>query len=316
MQKIHNPIYGYFGKLPAFNDFIKYNAGNNEILVLDKWLQDGITVCKQKLKNEWKAVYKNSKRMKFFYPFTGTDKFISGIIFPSNDKSDRDFPFLMFCIYENYFIGNVPFYLLPLQLNDEFNSFESIYNEVNVNTSLDNLNEQITRVPSSFQENTVIEKYRKFTDDLTQEDFWQRIFDFKEEKKYRLINNIFHPDIKNSRVALSFNFYSDDVDNVFDVSFLLNILAVSKNEFFLPAIFWIKDTDNINSLYIFPSKPNPSDYLDIICSAEDRGRILKVEEDINLNGDFSSIKDLLQNNEMKLKEFLQVLNSNLKFGEL
>ncbi len=317
MQKNHNqnPIFGYFGKLPVFNDFIKYNAGNNEILVLDKWLQEGIILAKQKLKSVWKTVYKNSLPLRFFYPFAGIDKFISGIIFPGSDKSDRDFPFIIFFIFKKDIIDNVPFYLLPLQFNNELNSFESIYNEVNVNTSLENLNEHINRLSSSFPEETLIEKYQIFIDDLTQSDFWERIFDLNKEKKYRLINNIFHPDIKNSRVALRLNFYSDDRDNVFDICFLLNILAVSKNEFFLPAIFWTKDIDNNNCLYIFPSKPNPSNYLDIIFSSEDSDRMFKLEEE-SPREDFSSIKALLNNKEGKLKELLQILNSNLKFGEL
>ena len=275
MQKNYNqnPIYGYFGKLPVFNDFIKYNAGNNEILVLDKWLQEGIILARQKLKSDWKPVYKNSFPLKFFFPFTGTNKLVSGVIFPSNDKSGRDFPFIMFCIYGNYIVDDVPFYLIPLQFNNEFNSFELIFNEVNANTSLESLNEQINRVSSPFTEETFVEKYRTFIGGLTQEDFWEKIFDFNEEKKYCLINNLFHPDIKNSSVALRFDFFSKSGDNVFDICFLLNMLALSKKDFFLPAIFWTKDTENNNSLYIFPLKPNPLNYLDIISSAENSDRI-------------------------------------------
>lgn len=311
MQKNHNhnPIYGYFGKLPVFNDFVKYNAGNNEVLVLDKWLQEGIILARQKLKGDWKSVYKSSMPLKFFYPFTGSDKLISGVIFPGSDKSGRDFPFLMFCIFNNNIIDSVPFYLMPLQFINEFNSFESIFDEINANTTLDNLNEQINEVASYLFDKAITEQYQTFINNTLQKDFWNRIFvNFIEEKKYRLVNNIFNPEINNNKLPLRINLISELENSILNICFLLNILAISKDNFFLPALFWNKDINNNISLNIFPSHPASINYVDMIYSNDNDDRIFNLEEKAGFAQAPSLNKDILDK-EINLKELLQILGS-------
>ncbi len=311
MKEIYNQnlTCGYFGKLPVFRDFVKYNTGNNEILVLDKWLQEGLILAKQKLKNDWKPVYKKSLPLRFFYPFTGTDQFISGIIFPSNDKSDRVFPFLMFFNYNKNIFEIFPFYLIPLIFKNEYSVFEKIFNNIDNNILQSNLNELISQISSFHIEEPINESYQDFISNSSQELLWKRIFgDFSSEKKYCIINNIFDPKIKNSTLTLKFYFNSDDENDVLDICFLLNMVAISKSNFFLPAMFWSKDINNNISLYILPSKPVTINFLDIIYSNNDSDRILKVNEKLGSVPVSSKIKNLLNKKEISLKELLQVLN--------
>ena len=304
-----NTIRGYFGKVPAFNDFIKFNSGSSEILVLDQWLQEGIILAGQRLKNDWKIIYKNSLPLRFFYPFTGTDNFISGIIFPSRDKSNRDFPFLIFFNFSKHIFEEIPLYLEPLIFSNVFSSFEEIFNHININTLLNDLNESIYQIPAIPFKETIDEKYQEFIDSLSQRSFWQRICeDSNEGVEYRIINNIFSPEIKNSSLILEFSFASDKENNILDICFLLNIIMASRNNYFMPAIFWNKNISNKVSLYIFPSKPAPINYLDMIYSTENSGRIFKVDEQIESGYSFPLIKDLLDKKEMNLKELLQILN--------
>ena len=88
-----NTIRGYFGKVPAFNDFIKFNSGSSEILVLDQWLQEGIILAGHRLKNDWQIIYKNSLPLRFFYPFRGQINFISGLFSQVGIKVIEIFPF-------------------------------------------------------------------------------------------------------------------------------------------------------------------------------------------------------------------------------
>jgi type VI secretion system ImpM family protein len=305
-----NPEYGYFGKLPIFNDFIKYNAGNDEILVLDKWLQEGIILAKQNLKNDWKLVYKNSLPLYFFSPFTGTNKFISGIIFPSCDKSSRDFPFLIFFIFSKNILDKIPFYLVPLLFNKEYNVFERIFNQVDANTSLLKLNEQVNQLSSSVLEETQIEQFQDFIYKSPQEDFWKRIYgDSGINKKYNLIANIFNHEIKNSNLALNFNFSSDEENKLFDICFLLNIIAVSKNNLALPAIFWNREHNFNNSIFFFPSKPSSITYMDMVLPEQKDDRIFSLEKGIEKTSNQNAIYDILGNKELKLKELLQILSA-------
>ena len=305
-----NPTKGYFGKLPVFNDFIRYNAGNNEILVLDEWLQQGIILAKQKLKNDWKFIYENSLALRFFYPFTGTNNFISGIIFPSKDRSNRDFPFLIFFISNKRLLEKTPFYLVPLMFSNKLNTFEEIFNHINNDTTQQNLNENINQILPPVFEETANEQYQTFVNNLTLGNFWERIYSASDNiKKYNIINNIFNSEIQNSTVILKFNFYSDNKSIHLDICFLLNIIASSKNNFFLPAIFWTKDINNNISLYIFPSKPTPINYFDMIYLIENNDRIFNVEEKLKSSQVSQLNVDFLNKNEMKLAELLQILNS-------
>ncbi|MGB8317105.1 MAG: type VI secretion system-associated protein TagF [Ignavibacteriaceae bacterium] len=311
MKEINNqnPIRGFFGKLPIFNDFVKYNAGNQEIIGMDNWLQEGIILAKQKLKSDWKQVYKSSSPLNFFYPFTGTDKFISGVIFTGSDKSGREFPFFIYSVFKKDIIDNVPFYLIPLQFNNELNSFESIFNQIDVDTSLDDLTALINQVSSSFPDNNKNDRYQTFIDNTMQEDFWNRIYEnYSEEKKYRLVDNIFNPEINNSRLPLRIKFNSAVEDNILYISLLLNILALSKDNIFLPALFWNINRDNITSLNIFSSHPAPINYLNMIYSNGNDDRIFALETKSGSALAQPINKDIL-NKKINLKELLQILNT-------
>ena len=299
---------GYFGKIPAFNDFIKYNAANRELLVIDKWLQEGLILAKQRLKNDWKIIYKNSLPIKFFYPFTGTDNFISGIIFPSNDRNGREFPFLIFSILNKDSFNKIPFFLLPLVLSNELNSFEVIFNYFNNNVAISNLNQEISQLSNPSLEGGIIEQFQIFKNNLSQGKFWLRIYaDYCESKKYNVIDNIFNTEIKNSTLAMNFNFFSEKDNIDLDLCFLLNIIAVSKGNLFFPAVFWTNDFNNI-CLFIFPSKPTPLNYLNLIQLNESDDRILSAEKKLKSSHVTPFDLDFLNKNEMKLTELLQILN--------
>ncbi len=299
---------GYFGKLPAFSDFVKFNAGNNEVLVLDKWLQEGIILSNRKLKNDWKSVYKKSRPIKFFYPFTGTDKIILGIIFPSNDKNGREFPFLMFInINENIF-NRTPFYLVPLIFQNEFSEYKSIFSKINGNTTRAELNELTNRISFLISKERANEKYQDFISNSLQGNYWRRILGADENNKYNIVNNIFNPKVKNSSLALEFKIILNEESSYLDLCFLLNLAAHSKNNLLLPAIFWTENIDYEIRLFLFPKRPVPINYLNIIHSSEKNDSILladKREETIPVSDE---IKNLLDREEMSLIELFHAIN--------
>ena len=80
---------------------------------IDNWLQEGLALAKLKYKNEWKDFYNNTSSINFIYPFTGTDNTTIGVISPSNDKSGRSFPFIMFHNIKKNVNDDSSFYLIP-----------------------------------------------------------------------------------------------------------------------------------------------------------------------------------------------------------
>ena len=187
-----NTSTGFFGKLPGFTDFIKYNAAGKEILTIDNWLQEGLALAKLKYKNEWKNYYNNSLTLNFIYPFTGTDNTTVGVISPSNDKSGRSFPFLMFRNIKKNVNDGLSFYLIPSEFGSIFNLLHDVL-EINKNVEdtsglksiIDNL--KLPDVDSAL----VANDYKKFISENKLCD----VFDLDNENKFNL-NDFFENNLR------------------------------------------------------------------------------------------------------------------------
>ncbi len=305
-QKIVN---GYFGKIPAFPDFIKFNTGNNEIMMLDKWLQDGIVSAKRKLKSDWEKIYRNSKAFIFFYPFTDTDRFISGIIAPGNDSKGRNYPLIIFFIIKKKQIQKIPFYLVPLIFKDQYNDFIKIINGINDNISLNVLNERMSSTAGFTVSTQADELYQKYLHQTTQGDFWRKVSSNSvQDKKYRIAANIFNPEFRNSNAALKISISSEVKTDTYDISFLLNLISLARSNVVSPALFWsLAGSQNID-LYLFPSKPAAVNYLDLIYPDNENANILILDENYEQPRYPGKISDLIEKNEISLHEFLQNLS--------
>ena len=84
-------------------------------------------------------------------------------------------------------------------------------------------------------------------------------------------------------------------------------MAISKSDIFIPALFWTKNNDNKILLYLFPSKPTPINYLDIIYTNNRSDMILKMDEKTESVENSSKIKNLLDKEGISLKELIQIL---------
>ena len=127
-----NIVTGYFGKLPGFPDFIKYNSAGKEIIVIDTWLQEGLALAKLKIKNDWKSYYNSLNKMNFIFPFTGTDNITIGNISSSNDKSGRSYPFIMFSLFNKNSITELSNYLIPYAFKEIFSGMNKILDEIQI----------------------------------------------------------------------------------------------------------------------------------------------------------------------------------------
>ena len=69
---------GCYGKLPVFGDFIRYNASHQQMLLLDKWLQQGLHFGKIQLGSKWNSSYKNAPTYQFVFHPENTNQFLTG----------------------------------------------------------------------------------------------------------------------------------------------------------------------------------------------------------------------------------------------
>jgi len=308
-DKFENSI-GYFGKLPGFNDFVKFNAGGEELLVLDKWLQDGILSAKMKLKSEWVNYYKNSEQFFFFYPFTGTSRTLAGLLIPGFDKSGREFPFIVFFYLGKDQLNNVPLHLIPMILFDILNKFKITVIDISSISDLSIINERLNKI--SYNINNFNNKnniYRNYISNTSQAAFWNRVLEgYDDSAKLLFLKNLYISLMthKEKVEPVIISFISNDDHYINDLSFFIHLtFTFHKNPYLLPAIFWTGSENKNHLVYLFTNKPIPNNYVDLICKQEEQNNFInRTENDQNINSITGSFKNLLNKN-ITLKEFLK-----------
>lgn len=274
MNSIDNHILtaGFFGKLPKFADFVKFNAGGNEISVLDYWLQEGLALAKLKFKNEWKNYYENTFEINFIYPFTGTDNLMLGVICPSNDRSGRSFPFILFGNIKKELANSFPPNSFALKFNGLYESFKSAFHN---NFQKDDLTEMKSKLDnlsfSSAIQNSNSETYNEYLSKNSIEYIFNLQMDNLNEPYKCSLNNLISKNLlylENS-AAVRLSFESDEQNDIMNLSFFTDLLLKIFSKYSLsPAIFWKKRKDNYVMLYLFFQKPTPSNFIDLIYSEQ------------------------------------------------
>ncbi|MCH8034107.1 MAG: type VI secretion system-associated protein TagF [Bacteroidetes bacterium] len=308
---------GYFGKLPKFADFVKYNASGDEILLIDNWIQEGIRLAKLKYKNNWRNYYNNTSPIYFIFPFTGTNKITIGIICPSKDKSGRNFPFLIFGNMKQDLIKDLQVNLLPLNFKGYFESITELYNDNYFTEDLSEMKFQINNLSDSIiSANSAENIYDNYLSDTSVEKLYQKTLNISDYSKVRSVNNLFKNRIEiiEHSPAVKFNFDSRTdyklLDTCFHIQLLLKIFNRSN---FFPAVFWNTIHEELINLFLFFQKPTPLNFLDLI-NTDDESRndttLQKAEED-NQTQDLSSIfkENLTINYSHSLREFLNSFNT-------
>lgn len=308
---IPNISVGFLGKLPVFTDFVKYNSSGKEIQIIDEWMQDGISFADMKHKNEWKNYYEKSALINFIYPFTGTDNFILGIIFPSNDKSGRKFPFIVLYKLEKTITGDVPYYLIPLVYEVLYSSLKNVIRDYNSLIDIELLKSIIREIKlSNTQRFDASEEYNNFIHSTKLHDVVKL-----ENENFIEVVNIFENKLKVFDHLLIFEFDTnhDNQNKSFLISFYIQLfLKAFRKLNLMPGIFWTQSEDGFVVLFLFFDKPTASNFFDLLYYQKNQP--VKTVEITNLeNRSYQSLtaifrKDSVVNKNIKLNEFLISIN--------
>lgn len=254
---------GFFGKLPEFSDFIKYNASGKEILVLDNWIQEGLALAKIKYKNEWKIYYNNCSKIYFIYPYSGTDKITLGIIYPANDKSGRSYPFIMFVNISKSIVNGLQCYFIPLAFEQMYNSFNNIVDSNNSTEDLTNLKALTTSVKiKSLNISSLSDEYSRFT----MEKHLGDIIDFKGESSIRLTDLFLDRiNILEHLCVINFMLNSNEQKDFHLIGFYIEFMQrLFKETESMPGIFWVHRNNHSGFLILSFTKPSPKDFIDLV----------------------------------------------------
>lgn len=327
-NKYHLSI-GYFGKLPAYPDFIKNNAGTDEIIKLDNWIQTGITKAKDILKSDWKDVYRNSPRYNFLYPFPNSSKIMLGIMFPGTDKSDREFPFLAYLIMKNNTLKHTPAHILTLVYLKLFGFFNNEFKHSPEGESISAFRNIIENVQMHDPPDEVIE-YQNYLSATTVNKYFERTFgSFDTHTKYKVLGYLdkffsgkFNSELKRSSntaipdaIKISLN-YEEDFKEL-DIAFLFDLASsFADNASYLPVSFWTI-FDNKSIIYFYLNNPDADNYIELINPQINNQRTLSIEVTgeyslLDSNNQSTALNKLLYKQDLTLSELLEKIKENKK----
>jgi type VI secretion system ImpM family protein len=255
---------GYFGKLPEFNDFIKFNSASPEITFIDNWLQEGLSYTKLKYKSEWKAKYETLPPTNFFIPVPSSEKFAAGMIYASKDKSNRDFPFIIFSIIPSKQLDE--FHLIPNELDQVIKTLDC---HLRKEEDLLSLNNTLKTYSINLSEgNSLKNNFHQYLSHTQIAEF------FRRTKLNNLSGNIKEM-IYTDSTFLKISFSSDELHFCNDAGFIIYLLTKKMN-FTIQhsSLFWNMKNDEQFQILIFPFKLSPINFSDLISLGnEDKRRI-------------------------------------------
>jgi len=261
----NNYTAGFFGKLPAFADFIKHNSACTEISIIDNWIQEGLTLAKLKYRDEWKSRYDNCPPINFIFPFTETENLITGLLRTSIDKSGRSFPVIFFLHIKKSVIQNIPIFLLPPVFNQVLDAFNDICYYYYQSDNINSLKSAVSSVRINLDDlQGVKNNYNKFLSKTSAGGIFQRTGDDLSSEPDYLKTTI---NLTGNVASVSYRTDMNGSDDSYTAGFFIELLQkVIKSPESLPGLFWTAGSNIPAKLFIMYKKPNPGNFIDIILS--------------------------------------------------
>ncbi|MCI0513222.1 type VI secretion system-associated protein TagF [candidate division KSB1 bacterium] len=182
----------FFGKVPAFADFIRHNASKNEVFAFDQWLQQGIHSAKTQLNTQWNPVFDHSDGYHFHY-YVNARQSIMGLWHPSRDSAGRRFPFVIAAIINRTDTTQDTGGLAPLLFTHFFQAAQELFQNAFQGMELTQIVSHIahldTRIPPDT--NSVSTSYQNFLLKTTTESFIHDLWgSYHDSGKYLVLKNL------------------------------------------------------------------------------------------------------------------------------
>lgn len=242
--------FGFFGKLPQFPDFIKYRASSDEFNILDDWIQKGIISAKLSFGNNWKEIYNNSNCYEFIFPVSKFNKIIAGTLNPGYDKAGRQFPFVVFSLFEDSFFNSLQIGILPLILNSFFYRAKQLYlyslKAQELSEIVDEFNKAEIRISSANAANEIFDEYLSLT---TVNELFSRM---------KLVNNF---NDSEPSIDYKLRYQTDEENSNFDTGFILEMIRGKIKSDAKQSCFFKHTDSNYNvRLFFYENIPEPTEF--------------------------------------------------------
>lgn len=300
---------GYFGKLPAFNDFVKFNSAYKEFYNFDSWIQDGLSVLKLKHKSDWKDIYRKSGSYTFMFRDQDSDHSIAGKMFPSFDKTGRSYPFIIFIRTANQQPDSQLLFLPILQFDEAFRRMDIVYSSASGCSSQQELTSMMEKEFTDLQLKKNGLTYKNFLEATSIQNLWETVLgNFNHPDKYFFIKKI-----KNGRLN-NYNFLNGvklnfPVQNELRTEIILFFIDVITKVFTSKSFaYFFNNNKDRKSLFVFGTSLNSQNYRDIMHIDDDSSKLLKLNQDsgtqLPVDSYPPSVKLLAEKSDLTLNEFI------------
>lgn len=316
----------YFGKLPQYGDFVRFNAGGVEVRSFDQWIQEGMYFSQRWLDQEWDAAYNNFSTYNFlFYPEEG-DQFMIGILRSSRDSSQRKFPFIISLKLEKNHSNEKLISLSPVIFSHFFQQSYRLVHRAREGMEMSEMMSQtenlgeITPLDWDFNQ----QNFNNFLESTKCDRFWINLWGFFDDpRKFLLIKNlteILLPLRQHNPAHLAFGLRFPLGANIsvmpLIICFWIRLChRLLGTDFLIMNYFWKRpDSYRDNFLYLFLQKPSSHVFLHLLQPSIQDEAIFRLEEEGQDNWgkageDYSSeIRFLLEKKELTLSSFLDGLS--------
>jgi type VI secretion system protein ImpM len=287
-----SPQISYFGKLPRFGDFIRYNAGGSEIRSMEQWIQEGIHYSQQQFSSDWDAVFTASPRYGFVFCPDGSDRFLLGVLMASRDKIGRRYPFVISLRLAKSALDGGAIFRLPLAYSAFLLRAGGLLNRLADESSVHDIAALANSLAVSTLDDPVgasdeLDAYLRSTSLAA---FWEAVLDDRRDRrKFLLMKNlvdILSPLRGNQpeRLTLGLRFplgRNRDRLHVIIGTWMRLCMRMLGDPILWPTFFWGREgPERPSYLYLFLSAPSyknfthlvyPQGESDILCRLEEEG---------------------------------------------
>ena len=316
----------YFGKLPQYSDFVRYNASSGEVRSFDQWIQEGMYFSQKHLDQEWNSAYDSFSTYYFlFYPEEG-EQFMVGTLHSSRDSSQRKFPFIISLKLEKNNANERLIALSPVVFSHFFQQSSRLLHRAGEGMEMQAMTEQteslgeITPLDWDFNQ----QNFQKFLESTRCDKFWINLLGFFDDPgKFLLMKNlvdILLPLRKHNPAHLAFGLRFPLGANISVMPLIICFwirmcLRILEKESLVLNYFWKRPNSyKDNYLYLFFQKPSSQVFLqlvqptvpsDLIFRLEEEGKENWIKDGENIP---TEIRSLLEKKELTLNFLLDGLS--------
>ncbi len=284
----------FFGKLPDHNDFVRYNASGPHYRTLDQWLQESLYQAARQLPSDWAELYRGAPPFQFCFQDDTADTaecLLVGMLWPSHDKSGRNFPFVMALCDSREGIGRGMVPYVPIMYKDFLEESRILVSAGMNGMSLSELTSGAGRLsaPPPDEMGASYQRFQDYLDATAAEKFWTRQFgDFENPGKFLLIKNlidVFEPltSGKSARGSLGVRFplCGENPFHQEDASFWILLGSqLLRNLELMPNVLWgVPRGGEKTYLYFFTHRPPVKTIVPLLRPSVESDVVYRLDED-------------------------------------